>query len=210
MKEFLGDATAASQQIEAASSDSVRQMIESCLTKASHDTFQLRLAEEQDLQSIGRLVQGLADFEKEPDAVHVTLDHYRIDGFPTNTENNKNNNPLFYCLLLESVSDDDKMTYVCGMAFCYLGKTLEKDRHWYLEDLFIEGEYRGMGAGTFIMKTLASIGLALDCSHLRWQALDWNIPALTFYNKLGASVIDGLLTTRFAGDDLKQFAGVHK
>jgi GNAT superfamily N-acetyltransferase len=92
------------------------------------------------------------------------------------------------------------------MAFCYLGRKLDSGSFLYLEDLFIEKNYRGNGAGTFIMKSLAALALCLDCSRLVWQALDWNTPALTFYNKLGAKVVDGLLTTRFAGQALKDFA----
>jgi len=212
----------------------VRQEIEACLSRQQqpqqqqHSTsFRLRLAAADDLEAMGRLVQGLADFEKEPDAVHVTLDHYRVDGFHDTSRTDDDNddddngdgdddarttaNPLFYCLLLDTTLDDDEddgdaSYYTCGMAFCYLGCTLEAGRFWYLEDLFIEEPYRGKGAGTFIMHTLASIGLSLDCARLVWQALDWNTPALTFYRKLGAHVVDGLLTTRFMGEDLKQFA----
>ena len=137
-------------------------------------------------------MRGLANFEGEPGAVHVTPDHYRVDGLDADE-------PLFYCLLLDSVrrgsdSDSGESCYTCGMAFCYLGCTLADGRFWYLEDLFIEEPFRGKGAGTFIMRTLAEIGLALDCSRLVWQALDWNTPALTFYGKLGAKVVDGLLT----------------
>lgn len=197
MKKFLGKAFSMSDE----KSLTARQGIETCLAKqSSHPAFRLRLATaKDDLEAIGRLVQGLADFEKEPDAVHVTLDDYRNDGFATEA------NPLFYCLLLDAETDD-KTTYTCGTAFCWLGCTLEDGRFWYLDDLFIEEPYRGKGAGTFIMKTLAAIGLSLDCSRLVWQALDWNTPALTFYSKLGAKVVDGLLTTRFADDDLKKFS----
>ena len=207
----------------------MRQEIEVCLSRQQpqqqHPTsFRLRLATADDLEAMGRLVQGLADFEKEPDAVHVTLDHYRVDGFhdTISTENDDDDNddgdddarttanPLFYCLLLDTTLDDDDdgdtSDYTCGMAFCYLGCTLKAGRFWYLEDLFIEESYRGKGAGTFIMQTLASIGLSLDCARLVWQALDWNTPALTFYSKLGAQVVDGLLTTRFMGEDLKRLA----
>ena len=156
----------------------------------------------QDLEAIGRLVQGLADFEKEPDAVHVTTKHYQNDG--------GDNHPLFYCLLLDTKSNtnnDNTTTYTCGMAFCYMGYTTGQGRHWYLEDLFLEPAYRGCGAGTHVMQTLARIAVRLDCAHLRWQALDWNQPALTFYQtKLGARILEGVHTWRWAGDDVRRLA----
>ena len=190
----------------------------------------LRLASTNDVHTIGRLVQGLADFEKEPDAVNVTPDHYRMDGFQSNP-------PLFYCLLLEvptitttTVSDlnvvtnDDTDWYACGMAFCWIGsrqdvpnsndkrtgtaiqEQQQESLFLYLEDLFIEETYRGNGAGTFVMTTLGEIALSLNCAKMVWQALDWNAPALTFYqNKIGAHIVDGLLTTRFAGSALHEF-----
>ena len=140
----------------------VKDVINECLNVHSHDKFNLRLATAQDVNTIGRLVQGLADFENEPDAVHVTVDHYRQDGFK--------GQPLFYCLLLDHVNED-KSTYTCGMALCYIGYRLADGIFLYLEDLFIEKEYRGKGAGTFIMSTLAYVGYSLDCSRLVWQAL---------------------------------------
>ena len=72
-------------------------IIEHCLQKLStrHASLRLSLAKEHDLDAIGRLVQGLADFDKEPDAVHITTDHYRCDGFLCHQ-------PLFYCILINA------------------------------------------------------------------------------------------------------------
>ena len=192
----------------------------------------LRLAGPTDIPSISRLVQGLADYEKEPDAVHVTPDHYQMDGFQSDP-------PLFHCLLLEEAGtttavDDIAKTntvddwYACGMAFCWMGARQDVPQHrshseeveegtlvtvpspemlfLYLEDLFIEEAYRGNGAGTFVMTTLGEIAVSLHCQKMVWQALDWNTPALTFYqNKIRARVVDGLWTTRFAGSALYEF-----
>ncbi|GAX14228.1 diamine N-acetyltransferase [Fistulifera solaris] len=177
---------------------SLEDTISRVLANLRHESYQLRLATEEDLPHICRLVQGLADFEKEYDAVHVTAEHYRADGFRSKK--------LFQCLLLDHVSAD-KETYTCGMAFHYLGATAKDSLFLYLEDLFIEEQFRKNGAGTLLMKALASIGCALNCSRLVWQALDWNTPALTFYGKLGAKVQEGLLTTRYMNETLNAFCG---
>jgi GNAT superfamily N-acetyltransferase len=142
--------------------DMLRETIDNCLKGQLHSNLGLKLATVEDVNEIGRLVQGLADFENEPDAVHVTVDLYRRDGFE--------DRPRFYCILLHH-TDDNKTVYTCGMAFCYIGCTLSGGHFLYLEDLFIEEAYRGNGAGTMVMKALASIGYTLGCCRLVWQAL---------------------------------------
>jgi GNAT superfamily N-acetyltransferase len=199
----------------------------SMLVSTSYDNIivrRLRLANSNDAGTIRRLVQGLADFVREPEAVCVTADHYRIDGY-------RSEPPLFYCVLLEvalrdctdsvetftkdsnHVTDLSQDWHACGMAFCWIGCTVQSEvssnisdngtlihpeqPFLFLDDLFIEEQYRGDGAGTLMMRALAEITLSVNCFRMVWQALDWNTPALTFYqNKIGAQVVDGLLTTR--------------
>jgi GNAT superfamily N-acetyltransferase len=197
---------------ESTLADDIRSAFAATLTATdSNDqsTFRLRLATERDLDAMSRLVHGLAVYEKEPDAVHVTQDHYRCDGFATQQ-------PLFFCVLLDSTrrdgnnddddGDDNCSSYTCGMAFCYIARKKTGGLFLYLEDLFIEEDYRGGGAGMMVMKALAAVSLSLGCSKMVWQALDWNTPALNFYNKLGAKVVEGLITARFAGEALPSFA----
>lgn len=182
-------------------SESDRTAIEDCITQLdqteANKQIRLRLSTENDLEDIERLVMGLALYEKEPESVHITREHYRRDGFTDGQP------PLYYCLLLEDVSREQP--YVCGMAFCYFGFAFGEGRFLYLEDLFIETEYRGKGGGGLAMKTLAKIARSLQCVRMVWQALDWNTPALNFYSNLGAKVQDGLITSRLAGDDLHKF-----
>lgn len=175
-------------------------------TTNTNTSLRLRLATVDDLETIERLVMGLAEFEKEPESVQVTKEHYRRDGFSSDEP------PLFSCLLLEHVKPDDTSTnnksndvYVCGMALCFFGYSFGEGRFLFLEDLFIEKEFRGMGGGTLLMQVLAEIAESTHCIRAVWHALYWNTPALTFYNKIGARVVDGLLTSRFAGDGLKTF-----
>ena len=182
-------------------------------TGSSPSRFLLRLAATAtDVDSIGRLVQGLADFEKEPDAVHVTTQDYLRDGF------GEGGPPLYYCLLLDDTTTSSNHAagttaaaavppYTCGMALCVLEERLHDGGLFlYLEDLFIEEAHRGDGAGSLVMKALATVALSLRCSKMVWQALHWNTPALTFYGKLGAKVQDGLETLRYTDQTLVEFA----
>lgn len=198
IKRFLGESDVTSGSTTYNDTE-IRSAFETTLAGSVGSNFRLRLATEADLDAISRLVQGLADYEKEPDAVHVTKEHYRCDGFSPGHQ------PLFYCILLDTVSDTSSH-YTCGMAFCYIARKQSNGLFLYLEDLFIEEQHRGAGAGMITMKMLAKLALSLHCSRMVWQALDWNTPALNFYGKLGAKVVAGLTTARFAGDALKSFA----
>jgi GNAT superfamily N-acetyltransferase len=204
-----------------------------CLSPTSNSNVRrLRLAKCDDAETIRRLVQGLADCQKESEAVYVTADHYRMDGYHSEK-------PFFYCVIFEVLVDSQADTdnrirdemktddptsnlqnwYAFGMAFCWIGCKVSKDtttNHHdcavkeemfiFLEDLFIEEMYRGDGAGTFMMMALAEISLSLNCPLMVWQAVDWNTPALTFYqNKIGAQIVNGLLSTQFAGSTLLAF-----
>ena len=179
-----------------------KSAIESCLdhiNKSNTSGFRFRLAAEQDLPTVGRLVQGLADYVKESDAVHLSADDYHKDGF------SKEEEPYFYCLLVDSMDSEGKW-YTCGYAFCFFGYIVGEGRFLYLEDLFLEVDYRQRGGGKLVMQILSQICLALDCTHLYWQALDWNNSGLEFYDKIGAKIHEGEKTSRYCGEALMRFA----
>ena len=140
----------------------LRALINRCLEQHSNARLGLKLATVDDVNEIARLVQGLADHVNEPDAVNTTVDHYRRDGFE--------GRPCFHCIVLNHIGDDGTV-YTCGIAFCYLGFSLSDGLFLYLEDLFIEEAFRGKGAGTVVMRALASICYSLGCSRFVWQAL---------------------------------------
>ncbi len=76
----------------------------------------------------------------------------------------------------------------------------------YLEDLFVEPEYRGKGYGKAILKKLASIAVERGCGRLEWWCLDWNKPSIDFYLSLGAEPMSDWTVYRIAGDTLKELA----
>jgi GNAT superfamily N-acetyltransferase len=163
-------------------------------SNGNSDKVKLHLATADDLHHIERLVDGLAVFDKEEGAIHVNGDHYRVDGF-------QGDEPMFKCILIENKEDNE----ICGMAFFYFGYDVEKGRFLYLEDLFVDEQYRGRGYGSLFMTTLAGVAKNVGCTGFVWQALDWSTGALNFYDKIGGKVLDGRLTTRFNGDALRNF-----
>ena len=180
------------------SKELVESAVSSCLDELETGPFRLRLAKKEDLETVTRLVQGLADYVKESDAVQMTASDYVQDGFDLD-------NPLWFCLLVDKELDDGN-AYTCGYAFVFAGYILGEGRFFYLEDLYLEVEHRGGGGGSTVMKALAGICRATKCSNLYWQALDWNTAALNFYKKIGARVYEGEKTSRYATTALRPFA----
>jgi len=133
--------------------ESAREIITNSLEKMNNNKdvvsdFRLRLAKEDDLQTIEDLVQGLADYVNESDAVEMRAQDYRKDGFLIE-------DPLWYCLLVDRI-DADGDSQTCGFAFVYFGYMLGTGRLMYLEDLYVKSEYRGGGGGKLMMKALAA------------------------------------------------------
>jgi len=76
----------------------------------------------------------------------------------------------------------------------------------YLEDLYVSPEYRGMGAGKALLKHLAKIALSKGCGRFEWNVLDWNEPAIQFYQSIGAKPQDEWVGYRLSGKTLETFA----
>ena len=76
----------------------------------------------------------------------------------------------------------------------------------YLEDLFVLPEYRGKGAGKALLKHLAKLTVERECGRLEWAVLDWNKPAIDFYESVGAKPMDEWITYRLTGEALEKFA----
>ena len=77
----------------------------------------------------------------------------------------------------------------------------------YLEDLYVQPEYRGNGYGKAILKKLAAIAVERGCGRLEWWCLDWNRPSIEFYRSLGAQPMDEWTVYRISGDTLTALAG---
>ncbi|MDB4945235.1 MAG: Histone acetyltransferase [Labilithrix sp.] len=153
----------------------------------------IRKAAPADVPAIFTLVKALALYEKEPEAVVATEEDYLRDGF--------GDRPRFEVLLAE----DDGL--VIGMALFFFQWSTWRGRSClYLEDLFVEPEHRGKGAGIALMKALARRAVDEGCPRFVWQVLDWNEPSIRFYESLGAKVERQWLTVRLGGEALARLA----
>jgi GNAT superfamily N-acetyltransferase len=84
----------------------------------------------------------------------------------------------------------------------FLGK-----RGLYLEDLYVQPSQRGSGLGTHMLKELAALAVERQCGRFEWTVLDWNQPAINFYEKMGATVLPDWRVVRTTGDALEKLAG---
>lgn len=154
----------------------------------------IRKATPADVPAVLALVRELAVYEREPDAVVATEADFMRDGF--------GEAPAFEVLVAEAEGS------VIGFAFYFFSySTWVGRRCLYLEDLFVQPAHRGHGAGIALMKALAKEAVARECRRFVWQVLDWNEPAIAFYERLGAKVLREWLTVRLEGEALERLAG---
>jgi GNAT superfamily N-acetyltransferase len=155
----------------------------------------IRKATPEDVPRVLALIKALADYEREPHQVIATESDLRRDGFPESGE------PAFRVLL----ADDDGVTVGFALYF-FTYSTWNGRRCLFLEDLFVEPEHRGRGAGIAMMRALAAEAVEARCMRFVWNVLDWNKPSIDFYEGLGANVMREWLTVRLEGEALAKLA----
>ena len=138
--------------------------------------IQIRKAVKEDCSRMMELIHELAVYEKEPEAVTVSFDHFVESGF--------GENPVWFAFVAESEGN------VEGFALCYIRYSTWKGQRLYLEDFLVSDKMRGKGIGKLLFDTLIEECKAKKYSGMVWQVLDWNEPAINFYKKYPAVVID--------------------
>jgi ribosomal protein S18 acetylase RimI-like enzyme len=150
--------------------------------------MQIRQATKEDCPAIMKLVQELAEYEKEPNAVTVTMEHFIESGF--------GEKPVWKAFVAETPSPRSEegrgeVSEVVGFALYYIRYSTWKGQRMYLEDLLVTDAMRGKGVGKLLMDTLIEECKAKKYSGLVWQVLDWNEPAINFYKKYEGVLFDG-------------------
>lgn len=137
--------------------------------------LKIREAREGDMEAVHRLIRELARFEKEPDAVMTTPDQLAADGF--------RDIPKFKCWVAEEEG------IVVGMALVYARYSTWVGPVLHLEDLIVTESSRGSGIGSRLLDEVVRYGHALGVKRISWEVLDWNDPAIAFYEERGAKVL---------------------
>lgn len=156
--------------------------------------MQIRAAQPGDVPALIGFIHELAEYEREPDAVHITSGQLASALFGSRPH------------LFGHVAEQDGL--VVGMALWFLNfSTWEGVHGVYVEDLYVTPAARGLGAGRALLAELAGICVERGYARLELSVLDWNLPAIGFYRRLGASGMDGWTVQRIDGAALVELAG---
>lgn len=137
--------------------------------------FTIRKATKNDMPAVLALIKQLAEFEKEPNAVLVTVEDLQKDGF--------GDTPAFFCFVAEVNHK------VEGIALGYNRYSTWKGKIIHLEDLIVNQAFRGSGIGSALLDAFVTYGHSLGVKRINWEVLDWNEPAIKFYESKGANVM---------------------
>ena len=134
--------------------------------------IEIRRAVKEDCPRLLELVNELAVYEKAPEEVTVTLEHFTESGF--------GQNPVWWAFVVE---EDNRIE---GFALYYIRYSTWKGQRMYLEDLIVTEKMRGKGLGKLLFERLIIEAKEKKFSGVVWQVLDWNEPAINFYKKYNA------------------------
>ena len=135
----------------------------------------IRKGTPNDMPAVLDLITELAIFEKEPNAVVITAEDLVRDGF--------SENPLFHTFVAEVDNQ------IIGIALYYYRFSTWKGKTIHLEDLIVKENSRGTGAGFALYSEIIKQGKKDNVRRIEWNVLDWNTPAIEFYEKSGAKVL---------------------
>ena len=158
-----------------------------------HNDFQIRPARVEDVPIILQLIHDLATYERAPDEVTATEEQL-VDVF-------FGDRPAAEVLLAF-----EGQSPVGFAVFFYNFSTWLGRPGLYLEDLFVKPEKRGKGYGRALLVELAKIAQRRDCGRMEWAVLDWNEPAIKFYQTLGAKPMHEWTVFRLTGDEIAKLA----
>ncbi len=151
----------------------------------------IRRATRDDIPLILELIHELAEYERAPEEAVATPEDLRRDGF--------SGEPRFYVEIAEWNGEP------AGFALWFFNySTWQGKPGLYLEDLFVRPRFRKKGIGKALLIYLAKVAMERGCGRYQWQVLDWNTPAIEFYESLGAKVMREWLPMRVCGESLRK------
>ena len=153
--------------------------------------YHIRKAVTSDMHQVLNLITELAIFEKEPNAVKITVDTLIKEGF--------GKNPSFTCFVAEVEEE------IVGMALVYDRFSTWKGRSIHLEDLIVSEKIRGTGVGKALYSKVIAYAAAQKVKRLEWVVLDWNEGAIKFYEKNGARMLKDWYIVQMDEEGIKNY-----
>jgi GNAT superfamily N-acetyltransferase len=136
----------------------------------------IRHGRKDDLNQVLTLVKELAAFERAADQVSNTVEQMEVDGFGPE--------PFYGFFVAEEGNS------IIGLSLYYYRYSTWKGKRLYLEDIVVTEAHRGRGIGKMLFDTTMKKCVDDNCSGMMWQVLEWNAPAIAFYQKYGAKLDD--------------------
>lgn len=156
-------------------------------------TVSIRAVRESDVAILHALIGALAEYEKLAPQVVGTAEDLRRELFSAR--------PVIEAV----IAWEDKSALGFALYFHNYSTFLAR-RGLYLEDLFVVSEARGRGIGKALIRHCARVAVERRCGRFEWSVLDWNQPAIEFYQSIGATLLPDWRICRMTGDALMQFA----
>ena len=141
----------------------------------------IRKGNPEDMESVLGLIKELAIFEKEPEAVVITVEDLVRDGF--------GEKPLFNVFVAE-IEDESSNKEIVGIALYYYRYSTWKGKTIHLEDLIVKEKMRGTGLGSALYAEIMKQGKKDNVRRVEWNVLAWNTPAVNFYKNSGARILE--------------------
>jgi GNAT superfamily N-acetyltransferase len=153
--------------------------------------FKVRLGKKEDMQAVFNLITELALFEKEPDAVEITVTDLVRDGF--------SETPKFKVFVAEQEHN------IIGIALFYERFSTWKGRAIHLEDLIVTKSKQKIGAGKALYKAVLKHANDNNFNRVAWEVIDWNTNAIDFYKSTGATYLNDWSVVQMNKENLAKF-----
>ncbi len=154
-------------------------------------TISVRKGLKSDLSAALDLIKELALYEKAPDEVIVTIEDMERDGF--------GENPVFNFFVAEVDRE------IAGIALYYVKDSTWKGKCIFLEDIIVTEQYRKHGIGKKLFDEVVKVSKELDVQRLEWQVLDWNEPAIRFYEKINSNLNKEWINCKLTKEQILQY-----
>jgi GNAT superfamily N-acetyltransferase len=150
----------------------------------------IRKGVKEDLPDVLRLIKELAEYENAIDCVTITLSDLENDGF--------GDHPWYWFLIAENNNK------IIGLSFYFIRYSTWSGKFLFLEDFIISKDYRQNGIGSLLFEETIQICKKENLNGMTWQVLDWNTPAIQFYEKYNANISNEWLNGKLTKSQIDQ------